>query len=244
MTQLSITPNQRVVFDVLSEKQDYLVVSKPAGLSTQPGIKHSADTLLNGLFSVYGSALQNLGKKRDFGLLHRLDLATSGLLLVGRTIEGYDDLRAKFEKREVEKIYLAIVHGHLRHSGRVEHPIREVRLKGEKTAQLGPHPKAKSATTSFHPLDSSGGFSLVRCRIQSGRLHQIRIHLASLGHPIVGDFRYGRRSGQDKLLGRNRIGLHAFSLGFIPPRQLRAVHVKCPLPRDLQGFMAKIGLSD
>ncbi len=243
MVQLSITPNDRVSFEIIRENKDYLVVYKPAGVATQPGIKHEKDTLLNGLFAAYGSALQNLGKKRDFGLLHRLDLATSGLLLVGKTAEGYDELRAQFEARIVEKHYLAIVHGRLQRSGRVEHPIREVRIKGDKTAQIGPHPNAKPASTAFHSLDSNRNFTLVRCKILSGRLHQIRIHLASLGHPVVGDFRYGRRSAQDKLLGRKRIGLHAFGIEFKAPKRKRTVKVQCPIPEDLKRFLKYTELS-
>ncbi len=243
MAQLSITPNDQVPFEIIREHKDYLVVYKPAGVATQPGIKHESDTILNGLFAQFGPALQNLGKKRDFGLLHRLDLATSGLLLVGKTSDGYDDLRAQFEARAIEKHYLAIVHGRLQHSGRVEHPIREVRIKGDKTAQIGPHPKAKPASTAFHPLESSRNFTIVRCKILSGRLHQIRIHLASLGHPVVGDFRYGRRSGQDKLLGRKRIGLHAFSLEFKAPKRNKSVKVQYPMPEDLKRFLKYTDLS-
>ena len=89
MSQLSVRPNKNVPFNVLAESNGYLAVEKPAGVSTQPGIKHSHDTLLNGLFAQYGHELQNLGKKRDFGLLHRLDLAVSGVLLVGRTVDAY-----------------------------------------------------------------------------------------------------------------------------------------------------------
>ena len=243
MAQLSITPNDLVPFEIVRENRDYIVVYKPSGVATQPGIKHMKDTLLNGLFSEYGPALQNLGKKRDYGLLHRLDLTTSGLLLVGKTPDGYDHLRRQFEERAVEKQYLVLVHGRLQRSGRVEHPIREVRINGEKTAQLGAHPKAKSAITIFHPLESNRSFSVVRCRILSGRLHQIRIHMASLGHPVVGDFRYGRRSSYDKFLGRKRIGLHAFSLEFKPPRRSKPVRVQYPLPEDLARFIENVGLS-
>lgn len=243
MPQLSISPNQHVPIEIIRAKEDYLLVYKPAGVPTQPGLKHLNDTLLNGLFSQFGPALQNLGKKRDFGLLHRLDITTSGLVLVGRTTEGYDQLRAQFERREIEKTYLAIVHGNLRHPGRVEHPIRVVRIKGDKTVQLGAHPKAKTAITIYHPLESSRDLTIVRCKILTGRLHQIRVHLASLGHPVVGDYRYGRRSAFDKLLPRNRVALHACSLGFRPPNSKRMTHFDNPLPDDLCLFLQKSGLS-
>lgn len=237
MSQLSVRPNKNVPFNVLAESNGYLAVEKPAGVATQPGIKHSHDTLLNGLFAQYGHELQNLGKKRDFGLLHRLDLAVSGVLLVGRTVDAYDYLRGLFERRAIEKNYVCLVHGTLKGKGVISHPIREVRMKGEKTAQIGPHPRAKEARTEFKSMESAGGVSLVECTIPTGRLHQIRVHMASLGHPVVGDFKYGRRTGLDKSLGRGRIALHASSIGFIPPHTSRLIRIQSSLPTDLASMI-------
>lgn len=243
MSQLSVRPNKNVSFNILSLSEGYLVVEKPAGVSTQPGIGHINDTLLNGLFAQYGHELQNLGKKRDFGLLHRLDLAVSGALLVGRTVEAYDYLRALFERRAIEKTYVCLVHGTLKGKGVISHPIREVRMKGEKTAQLGPHPRAKEARTEFQSIECVGGVSQVRCMIPTGRLHQIRVHMASLGHPVIGDFKYGRRTGLDKSLGRGRIALHASSIGFVPPHSSRPVTIQSSLPIDLASLMVRSGRS-
>ena len=242
MSQLSIKPNPSVPIVVVKEAEDYLAVFKPAGVPTQPGKGHLSDTVLNGLFAVYGHELQNLGRKRDFGLLHRLDLPVSGVLLVGRTPIGYDQLRSQFVDREIEKTYLCLVHGQPKKSGSVEHPIREVRIKGEKTAQLGPHSQAKAASTKYHLLSSVGHVSLVRCKILTGRLHQIRIHMASLGHPILGDFKYGRRRALDKQLHRNQIALHAHAIRFKPPNSRRIEQVQSGLPAKLQTFVDRLGL--
>ena len=241
MSQLSVRPNKNVPFNVLAESEGYLAVEKPAGVSTQPGIKHIHDTLLNGLFALYGHELQNLGKKRDFGLLHRLDLAVSGVLLVGRTVETYDYLRALFERRAIEKTYVCLVHGTLKGKGVISHPIREVRMKGEKTSQLGPHPRAKEARTDFQSMECADGVSLVKCMIPTGRLHQIRVHMASLGHPVIGDFKYGRRTALDKSLGRGRIALHASSVGFVPPHSGGFVRIQSSLPADLASMMRSSG---
>ena len=242
MSQLSVQPNSKISFSVLKEASGFLAVHKPAGVPTQPGVKHMHDTLLNGLFADYGHELQNLGKKRDFGLLHRLDLAVSGVLLVGRTTQGYDYLRTLFVEREIEKTYLCIVHGTLTGKGSVNHAIREVRLKGEKTAQIGSHPRAKPAKTEFQGLAFGQGLSLVKCTILSGRLHQIRIHMASLGHPVLGDFKYGRQTPRDRVLGRNRIGLHAASIAFKEAGKRRKTRIDDPLPHDLDALVARCGM--
>ena len=107
-------------YRIVKETPHFLVIEKPAGVVTQPGRKHQTDALLNGLFVKYGKALQNLGKKRDFGLLHRLDRTTSGLVLVGLSIEGYDGLRQQFVDRMIDKTYIALVHNTPQPAGGVE----------------------------------------------------------------------------------------------------------------------------
>jgi 23S rRNA pseudouridine1911/1915/1917 synthase len=243
MSQLSVQPNSNISFSVLKETPGFLAIDKPAGVPTQPGVKHLHDTLLNGLFAQYGHELQNLGKKRDFGLLHRLDLAVSGIVLVGRTTQGYDHLRTLFVNRAIEKTYLCLVHGTLTGAGSVTHAIREVRLKGEKTAQLGKHPRAKEAKTDFEGLASSQGLSLVKCTILSGRLHQIRIHMASLGHPVLGDLKYGRQTPRDRALGRGRIALHATSVRFNEQGKRKKTKINSPFPADLEALVLKSGMN-
>src|SRR2546430_14979094 len=126
MAHFTIEPNDRVTFKVRYEDDDLAVVDKPPGLVTQPGLGHERDTLLNGLFARYGPKLQNLGKARDFGLLHRLDRQASGLLLVGLRPAAYDALRKSFEERTIRKFYWAITKGRPRtESGVIKRPIIE-----------------------------------------------------------------------------------------------------------------------
>ena len=243
MTQLSIFPNARVSYEIIRETADYLVVYKPAGLATQPGKSHMKDTLLNGVFNRFGPQLQNLGKRRDFGLLHRLDLATSGLVLVGLSIDGYDALRAQFESRTIKKRYLACVHGHLSQKLSIKKPIREVRRKGEKWAQVGPHPNAQPAHTEVEPKFSRGGLSLVDCHLITGRLHQIRIHLASEGLPVIGDRKYGGTRPTPPGFGPRAIGLHAYRLAFRAPSTGKRVVVQCPMPPNMEVLARHMGFT-
>ena len=233
--QLSVTPNPAVTFDVLYECEGYAVINKPSGLITQPRDEQARDTLLNGLFSRWGSRLQNLGKRRDFGLLHRLDRGTSGLLVIGLSCEAYDQLRAQFESREVQKEYWAILSGRPEPSlGRCELWIREERRGNSKraktispSASLERRRGAQRALTLYKvlargeaPLTPPLATSLVACRIETGRLHQIRAHMSALGCPVIGDFDYGGASPVNKLargLARGALGLHAVRLVITDP---------------------------
>lgn len=245
--QLSVPPNPAVPFEVVVEEPDFVVVAKPAGVVTQPGIGHERDALLNGLFVRWGKQLQNLGKKRDFGLLHRLDRPTSGLIVVGLTPRGYDGIRRQFEQHRVHKAYLALVHGAPHPpKGTERTPIREARRGGHKIAVLGQHPAAKPAVTRYEVLVRARGVSLVLCRIETGRLHQIRAHLAHRGVPVVGDREYGRRDALDKRFAKVAGGalfLHAAELAFAHPVTGRRVVARAPLPPPLRRFLDELGVA-
>ena len=241
--QFSIDPNEDVPYRILRATEDFLVIDKPAGVVTQPGKKHQHDALLNGLFAEYGKVLQNLGKKRDFGLLHRLDRQTSGLILVGLTPEGYDGLRQQFMDRRIEKTYLALVHGCPQPAGDTEKtPIREIRVGGRKRAALGGGRGAKEAVTKYSVLAGSGRFTLVKCHPKTGRLHQIRIHMAHRGCPIVGDTEYGLKTPIDRRVGKHSICLHAAQLEFRHPRTGKRVSVKSPVPDALHRAMGQVAI--
>ncbi len=239
----SVHPNPSVPYTVVRKDRDFLVVHKPAGVVTQPGAKHERDALLNGLFHEFGKSLQNLGKSRDFGLLHRLDGPTSGLILVGLTPDGYDGLRAQFGLREIEKTYLALAHGAPHPpGGTVAIPIREHRVKGRKRAALGDGRGARDAATRYSILARSGRFSLIKCHPRTGRLHQIRVHLASLGCPIVGDRDYGKREPIDRRLGRTMHCLHAAELSFKHPTRGRRISVSQGLPEPMENIVSRVGI--
>ncbi|MGP1310804.1 MAG: RluA family pseudouridine synthase, partial [Phycisphaerales bacterium] len=227
----------RVRFRVAHEGASFLVVEKPSGVSTQPGKGSGGRTLLNGLFARWGGQLQNLGAARDFGLLHRLDKDASGLVLVALTKDAYDAFRAQFEARTIEKRYWAVVEGRpTKPAGVVRRPILEVQGR-EKTAKVST--AGLPATTAYRVLDASRTASVLECRIGSGRLHQIRVHLASLKCPILGDRRYAPPAVAQR---SQRLALHAFLLEFDDPDTSQRRRIVAPWPKDLASCLREARL--
>ncbi|MFN7019948.1 MAG: RluA family pseudouridine synthase [Phycisphaerales bacterium] len=241
---LSIEPNPAITFGTAYEDADLLVVEKPARVPSQPGKGHRADTLLNGLFARYGHQLQNLGGARDFGLLHRLDRDTSGLLIVGLRPQAYDALRGAFIKRQVRKFYWAICSGTPREPrGVIRLPIVESdggrenssRQKLARVARLG-----KPAVTAYRVLDSGPMGCLIEARPVTGRLHQVRVHLEAIGCPILGDTFYGPRRVQG---ASPRLALHAHRLGFIHPTTGAPMDIRTDWPKDLRRLLRNLNLN-
>lgn len=238
MANLSIEPNERVTFRILHEDGDLLVVGKPPKLVTQPGVGHEHDTLLNGLFARYGERLQNLGASRDFGLVHRLDRETSGVLAVALTADAYDGMRRHFAERQVRKFYWAICQKAPReHTGVIKRPIleferRKGRYTSEKLSRLDPG--GKPAITAYRVLNESPLAALIEARPLTGRLHQLRIHLDSIGCGILGDRLYGptRTTG-----AAHRLALHAHRLAFAHPVTGEPIDIRTPFPRDLRRLL-------
>ncbi len=210
-------PNRRLRFRVVYEHTDLVVVVKRPGLVMHPGPGHGTDTLLNALIGRFPDLLA-LGDEREYGLVSRLDRGTSGLVVVARSVPGYEGLVQAFSERRVEKVYLALVAGAPAAEGEVDQPIG-----------------GKGATTRWEVVESTGEVSLLRVRPLSGRTHQIRIHLAEVGFPVLRDDRYG--SGADDLTAKlylPRLALHAHQLAFQHPVSDERVTCEEPLPRDLR----------
>lgn len=237
---LSVKPNPRVPYTLRYQDDAVLVVEKPAGVVTEPGKGHAHDSLLNGLFDRFGNLLQNLGEQRDWGLLHRLDKDTSGLLLVAIRNRAYDALRAQFEAHQVKKVYWAIVLGGPKPAqGVVQKPIVEAtgRIK-RAVLQRGGAP----AVTAYRVLQvgkAGQAVSLVEARPKTGRLHQVRVHLASLGCPILGDSIYGDAPALPRV---PRLCLHAARLSFVHPANGRRMEISSPWPSDLEATSSRFGL--
>ncbi|MGD1915493.1 MAG: RluA family pseudouridine synthase [Phycisphaerales bacterium] len=236
---LSIEPNERIGVTVRYEDEHLLVVEKRARLATVPGKAHTSATLLNGLFAKYGTKLQNVGKQREFGMMHRLDKPTSGLLLVALSPESYDALADLFRKREIAKFYYAITRRPPAKlpTGAINRPILEEQ-KAKKLARVAS--SGKPALTAYRLVEQTPAATLLECRAVTGRLHQVRVHLASIGCAILGDDLYANATIAD---AAGRLMLHAHGLVFTHPMTGAQIDTRAPLPRDFVAMLKRAGLS-
>lgn len=239
MSDLSVIPNSEVPYRITLRDDSLLVIEKPTGVVTQPGKKHEHDSLLNGLFAEFGNRLQNMGESRDWGLLHRLDKDTSGLVLVALTHSAFENLIEQFKKRVIKKLYWAIVMGSPRPTqGVIQKPIRES-VGQRKRAVIDR--AGEQAITAYKVLQSGPDASLIEARPKTGRLHQIRVHMESIGHPVLGDSEY---SGKTSLPAVPRLCLHAAGLSFLHPLTGHRVNVGSQWPADLQRTLKRFVLDE
>jgi RluA family pseudouridine synthase len=252
MPNFSVEPNDRVTYAIRAMTPHVVVVDKPSGVATQPGIGNDRNTLMSGLFARFGPQLQKLGKARDFGLLHRLDKDTSGLVVVALTIPAYDRLREAFEQREIKKFYWAVVLERPNaDQGVIRKPILEYQgtptsdrrqRDGGRTLKLAKISSAgKPAVTAYRVLQAAPAASLLECRAVTGRLHQVRVHLAAIRCPILGDEYYGNAAARDNA---PRLALHAHRVVLPPCADGESeLNVTSPFPKDLRKTLTKFGLS-
>jgi 23S rRNA pseudouridine1911/1915/1917 synthase len=221
---------------MLYEDEDVAAIDKPAGMVVHAGAGVHSGTVVNALLHRFG-ALSGVGGELRPGIVHRLDRYTSGVLLVAKNDASHRALAAQFSGREVEKVYLALVHGEVKQDrGRVERPIsrdpvRRIRM----TARLS---GGRAAWSEFRVLRRFERFTFLEVRIGTGRTHQIRVHLSSIGHPVVGDTLYGAPARVDAMPPLGRFFLHAHRIRFRQPRSREMIAVESPLPPDLETWMA------
>ncbi len=215
-------------FEVLGESPDWVVVNKPVGLVTHPGAGNWSGTLLNGLLDRY----PELTHVARAGIVHRLDKDTSGLLVVARNEVAQTHLVRQLQTRSMGRLYTALAHGRMLPQGKIDRPIgRDPRVPVRMAVE---RPNAPKAAITHYQLVRTGTYedsniSQVSCKLETGRTHQIRVHLASLGHPLLGDTQYG-----GKILGEaSRQMLHAFELKFEDPAGTGEVVFQAPLPADM-----------
>lgn len=250
---LSVDPNPRITFGTAYEDAHVAVVEKPSGVATQPGKGHPDDTLLNGMFARWPNQLQNLGKSRDFGLLHRLDKETSGLLIVALRPPAYDKLRDDFTNRRVRKFYWAIcADAPKKPAGVIRMPIIESpTVVTPKNSRRGTGPtmklaritragSGKPALTAYRVLEQSEFGCLIEARPVTGRLHQVRLHLEAIGCPILGDTIYGPRRVHG---ASNRLALHSHRVVFTHPATGETVDVGTDWPKDLKRVLKNLKLT-
>jgi len=208
-----------------------IAVNKPAGLTVHAGAGQHDGTLVNRLVHHF-QRLSQLGGDERPGIVHRIDKDTSGVLLVARTDAAHRALAAQFSGRTIEKVYLALVNGHVKDdTGRITKPIsrdpvRRIRM----TARLA---TGREAITEYRVRQRWEKFTFLEVRIKTGRTHQIRVHMASLGHPVAGDRLYGAPPA-------DRLFLHAWKIGFTSPATGKMVTVEAPLPPELSVWLAGI----
>jgi 23S rRNA pseudouridine1911/1915/1917 synthase len=235
---------EAIPLEIVYEDADLAVVNKPAGLVVHAGAGVQSGTLVNALLHHFRELSSGESGERP-GIVHRLDKQTSGLLVVAKNDRIHHQLSALFQARQVHKEYLVLVHGRLqRPSGKIASPIGRDRIHRIK---MSTHSRrAREALTSYEVIENLPGFSLVRVVIQTGRTHQIRVHLSSLRHPVVGDTLYGAPARihfpgskvELPALGRNF--LHAARLEFLHPRTGQPLKFAAPLPPELQSFLEQL----
>jgi 23S rRNA pseudouridine1911/1915/1917 synthase len=220
---------EEIALDVVHEDDDVLVVAKPAGLVVHPGSGNWAGTMLNALLHRV-PALAGLPRA---GIVHRLDKETSGLLVVAKNEAAMQDLVRQLQARTVKRTYLAIARGAVPGGGAVDAPIGRHPTQRTRMAVV---PGGKPAVTRYHVRERLGGHTLLECELETGRTHQIRVHLASIGHPLEGDPVYGGR-GARRL---PRQALHAWKLAFVHPATGKVVRFTAPPPPDFEALLAEL----
>ena len=228
---------QDIPLDVVYEDGDVVVVNKPRGMVVHPAPGHPDGTLVNALLYHCGDSLSGIGGEKRPGIVHRIDKDTSGLLIVAKNDFAHQALSAQLADRSLSRVYEAVVRGNLREdTGTVDRPIGRHPTDRKRMAVTDKN--SRPAVTHWEVLARYRGYTLVRCRLETGRTHQIRVHMASLGHPLLGDFTYGAPSPEKGLEGQC---LHARELKFIHPRTGEPVHLETPLPAYFQDVLSKLG---
>lgn len=221
---------EAIELDVLYEDESVLAINKPPGLVVHPAPGHWQGTLVNALLHRWASAAASDLDPDRLGLVHRLDKDTSGVLLIARTAAALTELSRQFKQREVTKRYLALVSGVPRQAhGVIDKPIGRHPVHRKRMAV---RTRGRVAVTRYEVLERFRGAALVRALPETGRTHQIRVHLAALGHPILGDPIY-RRSRQHAPSGLTRQALHAESIAFRHPTGNHPLLIQAPMPQDL-----------
>ena len=226
---------QDIPLDVVYEDDDVIVVNKPSGLVVHPAPGHPDGTLVSALLFHCGASVSGVGGALRPGIVHRIDRDTSGLIIAAKNDYAHQFLSAQLADHTLARTYECIVVGNLREdSGTVDAPIARDSRDRKRMAVV---PGGRRAVTHWTVLARYPGYTHVQCRLETGRTHQIRVHMAYLGHPILGDTVYGAKKPVPGLTGQC---LHAVGLQFIHPRTKELVSLSCPLPGEFTAALRKI----
>lgn len=235
-TKVAVSADESVVFGVAHADDDVIVVDKPPGLVVHPGAGRPDQTLVNGLLHRFPE-IAEVGEQGRPGIVHRLDADTSGLLVVARTQAAYTALVASLSDRDVHREYRAVTHGVVDDDrGLIDAPIGRSSQKRTRMAVVADGREARTHYEVLSRRYDAPQASVLALRLETGRTHQIRVHLSAIGHPVVGDPTYGqkkKRAEADELASFGRVALHAYRLGFTHPGSGEQVSFETPVPADL-----------
>ena len=229
---------QNIPLDIVYEDEDVVIVNKPRGMVVHPAPGHPDGTLVNALMYHCGDSLSGVGGEKRPGIVHRIDKDTSGLLIVAKNDAAHLALSAQLSDRSLSRVYRAVVTGNLKQdSGTVDAPIG--RHPNDRKKMAVTQQNSRNAVTHWSVLERYRGYTHVRCKLETGRTHQIRVHMAHIGHPLLGDEVYGHAKLPEK--GLTGQCLHAKELQFIHPRTGEAVHLDTELPEYFKEVLARLG---
>ena len=228
-------PPQDIPLDVVYEDDDVIVVNKPTGLVVHPAPGHPDGTLVNALLHHCGDSLSGIGGEKRPGIVHRIDRDTSGLIIAAKNDAAHLALSAQLKDHSLSRTYECLVTGNMKQdSGTVDAHIGRSSADRKKMAVV---PTGRRAVTHWEVVARYPGVTHLRCRLETGRTHQIRVHMAYIGHPILGDTVYGAKKPVPGLTGQC---LHATGLRFIHPRTGEPVELHCPLPPEFTAMLQKL----
>lgn len=228
---------QDIPLDIIFEDDDLLVVNKPKGMVVHPAAGNPDGTLVNALLYHCGDSLSGIGGVVRPGIVHRIDKDTSGLLMVAKNDTAHLKLSEQIKEHSFTREYEAVIIGHLKEQkGSIDAPIG--RSKNDRKKMAVTELNSKNAVTRYEVLEEYPGFSYVRLRLETGRTHQIRVHMAYLGHPLAGDGVYGGRNAERIMEGGQC--LHARKIGFIHPTTGKYMEFTSPLPEYFTKFLEKL----
>ena len=227
---------ENIPLDILYEDQDIIMINKPKQMVVHPAPGHYSGTLVNALMYHCGDELSGINGCMRPGIVHRIDMDTTGSLVVCKNDKAHQSLSEQLKVHSIRRIYVAIVHGNIKEEeGTVNAPIGRHPTDRKKMAIN--YKNGKDAVTHYKVLERFGQATYVECRLETGRTHQIRVHMASIGHPLLGDTVYGSSKNPYHLEGQ---ALHAMILGFVHPRTCEYMEFTAPLPEYFVKLLSKL----
>lgn len=233
--ELDVEP-QKMDLDIVYEDEDVILINKPKGMVVHPAPGHTTDTLVNGLLYHCKDNLSGINGVARPGIVHRIDRDTTGILIVCKNDMSHNSIAAQLKEHSITRRYRALVHGNVKNdTGTVEGPIGRHPVDRKKMAIN--ERNGKPAVTHYTVLERFGNYTLIECVLETGRTHQIRVHMTSIGHPLVGDEVYGPAKCPFKLQGQS---LHAMVLGFVHPRTGEYMEFSADLPAYFEDLLRKL----